>query len=92
MYVKNRKVEKIELENLNVFCTCPVCGKEIFVPEWAELVAENGFDVAVYCEQCSEHAAESRNYICQHIAEAVQHMDSDSLQTVLNLTTRYAAD
>lgn len=92
MYVKNGSTEKIELEALNVFCTCPVCKKEVLVPEWAELIAENGFDVAVYCDSCSDHAAESRAYICQHIADAVQHMDSNSLQTVLDLVTRYAAD
>ena len=92
MYVKNGNAEKIELETLNVFCTCPVCKKEVLVPEWAELVAENGFDVAVYCDSCSDHAEKSRTYIRQHITDAVQHMNPDSLQTVLDLVARYAAD
>ncbi len=85
MYVKNGNAEKIELETLNVFCTCPVCKKEVLVPEWAELIAENGFDVAVYCDKCSDHAK-------KHIADAVQHMNPDSLQTVLDLVAHYAAD
>lgn len=66
--------------------------KEVLVPEWAELIAENGFDVAVYCDKCSDHAKKSRTYIRQHIADAVQHMNPDSLQTVLDLVAHYAAD
>ena len=58
-YVKeniNDAVEiKVELNDENVFCTCPACGKEVAVDLSVEIAAGIGdmYGTAVLCDKCA---------------------------------------
>lgn len=52
----------IELNDENVFCACPRCGREVQV-DLAEWVQDDDFDLygtSVYCEECSAEILKNR--------------------------------
>ena len=53
----------IEISDENVFCRCPVCGREVMVDLEEVLGDGNGdlFDTAVLCEDCSRELLEVRD-------------------------------
>lgn len=71
-YVKTNSGEKAAITSGNTFCTCPKCGKETHVDlEALSMEFEGDVELygksAVWCEKCSEKAAEERR-----VAEAAQ--------------------
>lgn len=67
-YVKERindAVEvNIEINDENVFCTCPKCFKEVQV-DLGELVGDKHFDLfgtSVCCRECSQKLRKEANY------------------------------
>ncbi|MDO5301076.1 MAG: hypothetical protein Q4E76_01025 [Tissierellia bacterium] len=61
-YVKekiNGAIEvSIEINDENVYCTCPNCGKEILVDLREALVDGDLFSTQVCCKSCSEKMRE----------------------------------
>lgn len=53
----------IEISDENVFCRCPVCGREVLVDLEEVLGDGNGglFGTAVLCEDCSRELMEVRD-------------------------------
>ena len=53
----------VEINDENVFCLCPVCGREVLVNLEEVLGDEKGdlFGTAVLCEDCSRELMEVRD-------------------------------
>lgn len=63
IYMKTPTGKKVPFTELNFVTICPICGKEVPLPEFMELYAEmpGDFDEcsSVYCDECAEKAKNS---------------------------------
>lgn len=79
MYTKihvNGKEQPIDISELEFYCNCPKCGKEIHIDAFWGLVTDEDFNpytTAIYCDQCNEKLCEERltetvDSVNQHIS------------------------
>ena len=81
MYVKIKNGIKVDVIDLEFFCTCPVCGCEVAVPEFFEFCCDENFDPydsRIYCDNCTRESKTFRQILSAHVPEsqldaAVQH-------------------
>ena len=87
----NNETIKLPVDELDFFCKCPECGKEVKVP-FLELIGGGNFDTdcKVYCDECSEKAKEYRNKLKKLKAD-YSHMPLDKLKELYELVSFYDA-
>lgn len=60
IYMKAPSKKRISVYRLTFVCDCPVCGKEVALPDFWELMSDNTIEFdessAVLCDECAEKA------------------------------------
>lgn len=60
IYMKAPSQKRISVDRLTFVCDCPVCGKEVALPDFWELMSDNTIEFdessAVLCDECAEKA------------------------------------
>lgn len=60
IYMKTPTKKRIPAEKLHFVCDCPVCGKEVALPDFWELMSDNTIEFdessAVLCDECAKAA------------------------------------
>lgn len=73
MYVKIKNGIKVDVIDLEFFCTCPVCGCEVAVPEFFEFCCDENFDPydsRIYCDNCTRESKTFRQILSAHVPES----------------------
>ena len=62
IYMKTPTGKRIPADKLHCCCDCPVCGKEVALPDFWDLMCDNTIEFdessAVLCDECGRKAAE----------------------------------
>ena len=91
MYIKDKDGEKIPLSDIEIFCKCPKCGKEIEKTadfwEYVSQVSDFDIDSAFYCESCSERFQNERTFINENISAALHKMDDNTIHSIIQAIT-----
>ncbi|MDE5946529.1 MAG: hypothetical protein K2G63_04385 [Oscillospiraceae bacterium] len=95
-YIKindNGAIKEIPLDEIETFCKCPECGKEVKTDlyELCGMVEETGempFDIAVWCDECHDEAQTYRRQL-RHMSEAYSRMPLEKLREVYNIISPY---
>ncbi|GEM_PF-2502477 len=86
MYVKTADETKIDVIDLDFYCKCPICGREVAVPEFFEYFENKNFDLygsRVYCDSCTKDS-EIMHGVMKHLVSA-EKLDSVVITTLKSL-------
>ena len=86
MYVKTADGTKIDVIDLDFYCKCPVCGREVAVPEFFEFLESGDFDPydsRIYCDNCTRESQTFRQILSAHVPES--QLDRAVMKAMENL-------
>ena len=86
MYIKTKNGTKIDVIDLEFYCTCPVCGREVAVPEFFECFENCDFDpygTNFYCDDCTRESNTFRQILSAHVPES--QLDRAVMKAMKNL-------
>lgn len=94
MYIVDKDGEKITLSDIEIFCECPKCGKEIekTADFWEYVSQDSDFDIdsTFYCESCSEAMANDRRFVLENIEDALNHMPAGELKKFVDAVSEFS--
>lgn len=94
MYIKDSNGEKIALSDIEIFCKCPECGREIEKTasfwEYVSQVSDFEIDSGFYCENCSEAMANDRRFVLENIEDALNHMPAGELKKFVDAVSEFS--
>ena len=87
MYVKTADGTKIDVIDLNFYCKCPVCGREVAVPEFFEFCYydENfdPYDSRILCDSCTRESKTFSQILSAYVPES--QLDKAVMKAMENL-------
>lgn len=95
MYTKiqvNGKEQPVDVSELEFYCNCPKCGKEVHVDAFWEWVMDEDFDpyeTAAYCDDCHDMLNTMREHVQGMAEEALWNMPANKVEEAYNLLAPY---
>lgn len=58
IYMKAPSKKRISVDRLTFVCDCPICGKEVLIPDFLDMMSDPDIDIdessSILCDECGE--------------------------------------